>query len=289
MIVALLVWPAAAAAQDPRPLAPVFEPTGPGESEPADQADVTRGEIPLPTAADRTAAAARASLPVGAVLPASWTALAVGYQPLWMEIGSARGFGLERWGGYFAATGLVPVISPHPFFSPWGMLSYDTWLFERYRAVWTPAREAPLFGPAAAWLQRGDRAMIDGDPAGAAEAYRRAALGAPEVPLAYLGLGAALAAAGDDAAAARAFRQSLDRYPAWLALAIDWPALFGDGARLAAVQAAAVERARSGDPSSRFVAGVLHLFGGAPATGRELLAGLAADPHTELLLARGPR
>jgi tetratricopeptide (TPR) repeat protein len=276
--------------QDVRPLAPILEPSEPIPAENEEETPVNGGVIPLPVpeASGRADAAIR-SRSRAVVLPSLWTEVGAAYQPLWMGIGSAHGFGIERWSPYFAAAVIVPTISPHPVFGPWGMLSTEGWLFEFYRSLWTTTREATRMTEAAGWLQRGDHAMILGRTEEAVTAYRRVTVTVPEYALGYLALGAALAEQGDDRGAEQAFRQSLDHYPAWLTLAIDWPALFGETDRLVAAQRAAVERSRSGDPSSRFVAGMLQLFGGAPAAGRATLSGLRPDPHAEMLLARGPK
>ena len=281
--------PPEAAAQDVRPLAPILEPAEPVER-PDREDDEREGEpadpemIPLPRAASRAVAASSDRVKVAAVLPASWSEVVEGYQPYWTGIVSAGGFGLQRWSAYFAAAGLVAVPTPHPFLGPWGMLAYEGPLFERYRSVWGSSGIDGLRGDAAEWLQRGDHAMAFGRAAEGAHAYRRVTQAAPDFALGYFGLGVALAELGDDEAAARAFRQALDRYPAWLALTMDWTLLFPDDDRLGRVQAAAAERAN--DPSSRFVAGVLHLFGNRPETGRGFLRVLGGDPHAELLLAR---
>ncbi|HUP01728.1 MAG TPA: hypothetical protein VM737_09455 [Gemmatimonadota bacterium] len=285
--------PPAVHAQDVRPLAPIREPAEPGDP-PAVEDAGREGEpagaepalIPLPQAASRAVAASGDRVRVAAVLPASWSDVVAGYQPAWTGIASAGGFGLQGWTAYFAAAGLVAAPSPHPFFGPWGMLAYEGWLFERYRSVWTAPGAAELrYGEdAAEWLQRGDYAMATVRPAEAAHAYRRVTQAAPDFPLGYLGLGAALSELADDEAAALAFRQALDRYPAWLTLTMDWTLLYPGAERLAAVQAAAAERAE--DRSGRLVAGILHLFGDRAEQGRAFLRTLADDPHAELLLTR---
>lgn len=297
LIVAALVWlicglgsEEPARAQDIRPLAPVLEPAEPGNRpEVPGPAGEDPELIPLPQAPSRTAAASRDRVRVAAVLPASWSGVTAQYQPYWTGITSVNGFGLHGLTPYFAAAGLVPILTPHPFLGPWGMLGYEGWLFDRYRSVWGSPRSAGPLGDAAEWLQRGDHAMANSRAADAAHAYRRVTLAAPDFPLGYLGLGAALAELGDDEAAARAFRQSLDRYPAWLALSVDWALFYGNPGRLASVQAAAAERAEAGGAASRFVAGVLYLFGDRADLGRGLLAGLEGDRHAELLVTRGPR
>jgi hypothetical protein len=287
IVTVALPWGAFATAQVVQPLGP---PSERGEPAPGEPETVEGGVIPVPLGG-RSAEAARAGTRVGSVLPPAWSSVAVRYQPLWdvAGAGAGAGFGLERWSPYFAASAIMPQLSPHPFLSPWGMLAYEGWLFDRYRAAWdgAPAADDRLDG-AASWLQRGDRAMAEGRADDAALAYRRVTQAAPELPLGWLALGAALAEAADDPGAADALRQGFDRYPAWLSPALDWQALFGGADRLVAVQSAAAERAE-GSADARFVAGVLHLFGGAPATGRRLLAALPGDPHAAALLARGPR
>jgi hypothetical protein len=285
-LVATLAFALPATAQDARPLGPDRERAEPTPPPPGEEP----GRIPLPLSGSRAASAARAQAGVASVLPPAWSSVVGRYQPLWDAVGAPAGFGLERWGSYFAAAGLVPQLSAHPFLSPWGMLSYEGWLFDRYRAAWedVPAGDVRL-DQAAGWLQRGDRAMVEGRTDDAVLAYRRVTQTLPELPLGWLALGAALAQTGKDEEADRAFRQGLDRYPPWLAPALQWEALYGSADRLVAVQSATVERAESGRTEPRFVAGVLHLFGGAPATGRRLLSGLVGDPHAAALLARGPR
>lgn len=298
LTVATLLWgiggPAgaepAAGAQDIRPLAPVLEPAEPGNRpEVPGPAGDNPELIPLPEAASRAATASRDRVRVAAVLPGSWSGVTAQYQPYWTGITSVNGFGLHGWTPYFAAAGLVPVLIPHPFLGPWGMLGYEGWLFDRYRLVWGSPRSAGAPGEAAEWLQRGDYAIASGRAAEAAQAYRRVTLAAPDFPLGYLGLGAALAELGDDEAAAQAFRQSLDRHPAWLAVSVDWVLFYGNLSRLASVQAAAAQRAEGGATPSRFVAGVLHLFGDRPDEGRGFLAELGGDRHAELLISRAPR
>lgn len=280
-----------AAAQDVRPLAPpVVEPTASPESD-EDDTD-GRGEavtVPIPQTPSRAAAASRASSRVTTVIPTGWASVAVGYQPAWIHVATANGFGPARWNEWFAVSGMVPALSPHPFFGPWGTLAYEGWMFERYRAAWTGRSVRRSGGETALWLQRADRAMIEGRVEDAALAYRRVVQRAPAFAPAYLGLGVALAATGEDGAAARAFRQSFDRYPGWLQLAIDWSDLVSDEQHLDAIQSAVADRARGGAPSSRFVAGVLHLFGGEAAAGQAWLAGLDDDPHARELIARTSR
>jgi hypothetical protein len=276
--------------QDVRPLAPILEP-----AEPVLPADPRGGEeggpelVPLPDASSRTAAASRDRVRVAAVLPTSWTRIAERYQPVWVEIAAPQGFGLHAWRAYFAASALSPAVSPHPFFSPWGVLSYDGWVYDRYRDVWSNARPPALLGEASTWLQRADRLMLDGRPAEAASAYRRVTQAAADFPIGYFGLGAALAETGQDEDAAQAFRQGLERYPPWLGLSLDWLRLYGDPGRLRAVQAATAERGSVGASPSRFVAGILHLFGERPAQGQALLRGMAeGDGQVQLLLNQGP-
>jgi hypothetical protein len=288
---AILVWGVSEArGQDVRPLAPILEP-----AEPILPSDRRGGEdgrpelVPLPDASSRTVAASRDRVRVAAVLPSSWTRIAERYQPVWVEIVAPQGFGLHAWRAYFAASAMSPAISPHPFFSPWGLLSYDGWLYDRYRDVWSNARPPVLLGEASTSLQRGDRLMIDGRPAEAASAYRRVTQSAPDFPIGYFGLGAALAETGQDDDAALAFRQGLERYPAWLGLSLDWLRLYGDPERLRGVQAATAERGSVGASPSRFVAGILHLFGDRPAQGRALLKGMAeGDGQVQMLLNQGP-
>ncbi len=276
--------------QDVRPLAPILEP-----AEPVLPGDRRGGEdgrpelVPLPDASSRTVAASRDRVRVAAVLPSSWTRIAERYQPVWVEIAAPQGFGLHSWRAYYAASAMSPALSPHPFFSPWGMLSYDGWLYDRYRDVWSNARSPALLGEAANWLQRGDRLMVDGRPAEAAAAYRRVTQSAPDFPIGYFGLGAALSETGQDEDAAQAFRQGLERYPAWLGLSLDLLRLFGDPERLRGVQAATAERGSVGASPSRFVAGILHLFGDRPSQGRALLRGMAeGDGQVQMLLNQGP-
>lgn len=278
-------------AQDIQPLAPVLEPND--REEPEDGVETPSPDepalIPLPEAPNRTTAASRDRIRVTTVLPASWSGVVASYQPLWIGVLSPNGFGLHRWTPYFASSALAPVLTAHPFFGPWGVLSYDGWILDRYRQVWTSAQPPERFAEAGHWLQLGDRAMAERSATEAATAYRHVTLVAPDFPLGYLGLGAALAELGDDLGAAQAFRQSLDRYPAWLGLAVDWSLLYGRRDRLEAVQAAADRRAESGSANSQFVAGVLHMFGDDPTLGREMLSGLPDDPHAVHLMTRGPR
>jgi hypothetical protein len=278
-------------AQDIQPLAPVLEPN---DRERPEEGVETPGLdepelIPLPEAPNRTTAASRDRVRVTTVLPASWSGVVANYQPLWIGILSPSGFGLHQWTPYFASSGLAPVLIAHPFFGPWGVLSYDGWILDRYRQVWTSANPPGRLADAGHWLQLGDRAMAERSTREAAEAYRQVTQAAPDFPLGYVGLGAALAELGDDAGAAQAFRQSLDRYPAWLALAVDWSLFYGRRDRLETVQAAADQRAESGSVNSQFVAGVLHMFGDHPGLGREILSGLEDDPHAVHLMTRGPR
>lgn len=278
-------------AQDIQPLAPVLEPNE--REEPEDGVETPSpdppGLIPLPEAPNRTTAASRDRIRVTTVLPTSWSGVVASYQPLWIGILSPGGFGLHRWTPYFASSAFAPVLTAHPFFGPWGVLSYDGWILDRYRQVWTSARPPERFAEAGRWLQLGDRAMAEQSATEAATAYRHVTLVAPDFPLGYLGLGAALAELGDDVGAAQAFRQSLDRYPAWLGLAVDWSLLYGRRDRLEAIQAAADRRAEDGSADSQFVAGVLHMFGDDPTLGREMLGGLPDDPHAVHLMTRGPR
>lgn len=281
---------AEARGQDVRPLAPILEP-----AEPVLPGDSRGGEdgrpelVPLPDASSRTVAASRDRVRVAAVLPSSWTRIAERYQPVWVEVVAPQGFGLHAWRAYFTATAMTPVISPHPFFSPWGMLSYDGWLYDRYRDVWSNARPPALLDEAATWLQRGDRLMVEGHPVEAASAYRRVTQSAPDFPIGFFGLGAALAETGQDEAAAVAFRQALERYPAWLGLALDLGRLYGDPERLRDVQASTAERGSHGASPSRLVAGILHLFGDRPGQGRALLRGMAeGDGQVQMLLNQGP-
>lgn len=276
--------------QDVRPLAPILEPARPADGSVTEGSDrpAETGVVPLPAERSRAETADRARSRT-AVLPVGWTDVGSQYQPYWLEVGPVDAFGIDRWSEWFALSGLAPSISPHPFFSPFGVLAYDGWLFERYRAAWTTARAPDRLVEAAGWLQRGDRALAAGRPLDAATAYRRSTLVAPELPHGYLGLGAALAEMREDEAAAQAFREGVDRYPGWLPLSIGWDEIYGDRARLAAVQRAAEDRAAVSGASSRFVAGVLDLFGDRVERGRALLSGLEGDPGATLLLARGPR
>lgn len=276
-------------AQDIQPLAPVLEPNDREQPEDGVETPGEPGLIPLPEAANRTTAASRDRVRVTTVLPASWSGVVANYQPLWIGILSPSGFGLHQWIPYFASSGLAPVLTAHPFFGPWGVLSYDGWILDRYRQVWTSANPSGRLADAGHWLQLGDRAIAERRTREAAEAYRQVTQVAPDFPLGYVGLGAALAELGDDAGAAQAFRQSLDRYPAWLALAVDWSLFYGRQDRLETVQAAADQRAESGSANSQFVAGVLHMFGDHTGVGREILSGLEDDPHAVHLMTRGPR
>ncbi|MBW3660059.1 MAG: hypothetical protein KY397_00295 [Gemmatimonadetes bacterium] len=275
-----------AIAQDVRPLSPAI---GSSEVErETREKSLEEGVMPLPEASSRaaTADAARAR---AAVLPTAWMEVAARWQPHWIGIGPAHAYGVDRWSSWFAAAGLVPRVEPHPFFSPWGLYAYDGWIFDRYRSAWTALRKDGRIAEAAGWIRRGDRAMLEGRELDAATAYRRATVAAPELPHGYLGLGAALAGMGEDAAAAQAWRQSVDRWPAWLPLDLGWSRLWGDEARLVTVLEASLRRAADGDPDSAFVAGALHLFGGRPTAGREFLGAFEADRHADVLLSRGPR
>lgn len=288
----LLGWGAAVAhAQEVRPLAPVLEPAEPVR--PGERRGDDDGQpelIPLPDASSRTAAASRDRVRVAAVLPVSWTRIAERYQPVWVGITSPNGFGLHAWREYFALSAATPVLTAHPFFSPWGMLSYDGWLYDRYRDVWSRAPAPELLADASVWLQRGDRMMAEGSPAEAVQAYRRVTQQAPDFPIGYFGLGAALAELSQDEQAARAFRQGLERYPVWLVLSLDWRQLYGDPDRLRSVLAASARRASADASASRFVAGFLHLFADRPEQGRTLLRGMAeGDGQVQLLLSQGPR
>jgi len=278
-----------------RGLAQDVQPMAPPAVEPVDRPEVNgddAGEggdpvaVPIPESPNRAAAAARARARVESVVPREWASVVVGYQPAWLDVGASNGFGPARWNEWFAVAGLAPSISPHPFFGPWGTLGYEGWVFERYRAAWTGRSAERAGGETALWLQRADRAMVEGRTADAVLSYRRVVQRDPGFAPGHLGLGAALATAGDDEAAARAFRQSLDRYPGWLDLAVDWSRLFADDERLESTLASVAARAEAGPPSSRFVAGVLHLFGGRPDAGRAWLAGLEGDPHASDLIVR---
>ena len=290
-LAALLGWGAAVAhAQEVRPLAPVLEPAEP--MRPGERRGNDDGQpdlVPIPDASSRAAAASRDRVRMAAVLPPSWSRVAERYQPVWVGITTPQGFGLHAWREYFALAAAAPAISAHPFFSPWGMLSYDGWLYDRYRDVWSTARAPALLADASVWLQRGDRMMVAGRPEEAVQAYRRVTQSAPDFPIGYFGLGAALAELGRDGEAARAFRQGLERYPVWLGLSIDWRQLYGHSDRLQTVQAASARRAGPDASASRFVAGVLHLFGDRPELGRTLLQGMAeGDGQVQLLLSQGP-
>lgn len=275
-----------ARAQDVRPLVPILEPAGPGRSGPAtERAD----SIVLPLPSGPRAEAARLARARVTVVPGAWSDLSDTYDPHWIgpsERPSA--FGLARWSTWFAARGIAPYVDPHPFFGPWGLYSYEGRLLDLYRSAWAaPVGEGPA-AEAGEWLRRGDGAMAAGRVDEAVTAYRRATVAGPPLPHAWLALGAALAEGGDDREAARAIRQGLDRFPAWLPLAVDWTSLLS-GERLGTALDGAAARARTGDAESLFVAGVLHLFGERPAEGRALLAALAGDPHVDQLVARGPR
>jgi tetratricopeptide (TPR) repeat protein len=285
--VATLGWSTALQAQEVRPLAPVLEPD---ESEQPGKRDADGKPqlIPLPDVSSRTATASRDRVQLVAVLPASWTHIAERYQPVWVGIATPHGFGLHAWGEYFALSAAAPTLSAHPFFSPWGILSYDGWVYDRYRDVWSRTQTSELLADASIWMQRGDRMMAEARPAEAVQAYRRVTQSAPDFPIGYIGLGAALAELGEDEDAARAFRQGFERYPGWLGLSFDWTRLYGDSERLRSVLAAAARRTGGDRPSpSRFVAGVLHLFGGRPEQGRALLRGMGeGDVQAQRLLSQ---
>ncbi|HUP18693.1 MAG TPA: hypothetical protein VM778_01935 [Gemmatimonadota bacterium] len=278
-----------AAAQDVRPLSPVLEPVGRGPDAPP-RAAADSVYLPLPTV-PRAEAEHRARSR-STVYPAAWTDLASAYDPHWLAPlpGGARpaSFGLGRWAGWFAGAGLAPAMDPHPFFAPWGLYAYEGRLLDLYRSAWSgpsiPAPERPNRAAAEA-IRLGDGAMAADDPHAAAEHYARAARAAPQLPHGYMGRAAALAELGDPAGAARALRQGIDRYPAWLALDVDWDALLG-AERLAE---AGVRLAGDRGADAVLVAGALDLFGGRPAEGRARLAGLAGEPHADRLVARGPR
>lgn len=283
-----VLWMAAgAAAQDVSPLSPMpgsgDVPRDPGVERPSDGQAVV---IPLPQAANRVEAADQARIRVTSALPASWSAVASRYQPFWADVQPLGAFGVDTWSPWFAAAGFVPVLSPHPFFSPWGLLSYDGWMYDRYRAVWSSVRPADERPEAALWLQRGDRAMLAGRPRDAVQAYRRLTQIASDLPLGYFGLGIALAEVGDDDAAAASLRQGIDRYPGWLAPSVDWVALLGDDGRMARLLASSAERAERGERASVFVAGVLCLYGGEPSAGRAYLSAILPDEHAQVLLSR---
>ena len=283
----LVLSTAPAMAQDVSPLSPI-----PGKEETGREPTVERPSdgqavvVPIPQAANRVAAADLARVRVTAALPASWTSVATRYQPYWAGVQPAGAFGLETWLPWFAAAGFSPVLSPHPFFSPWGLLSYDGWMYDRYRALWGPARPTDDRQDAALWLQRGDRAMLEGRPREAAQAYRRLTQIASDLPHGYFGLGIAMAESGDDEAAAASLRQAIDRYPGWLAPSVDWNALLGDGPRLGRLLSATSARAERGGRASVFVAGVMNLYGGEPAAGRAYLSAILPDEHAQILLSR---
>ncbi len=289
LVVALALTAGAVArplrAQDPRPLAPIL---APAEGTPRDGVDSDGGVVPLPEAGSRSAAAEGARARVVSVLPAAWTDVATAYQPFWVAVRPVNAFGVDRWSSYFGVSGMVPALAPHPFLGPWGLMSYDGWIYERYRAIWTPSDVEPRLATAADALRRGDRALAAGDPAAAAMAYGLAVRAVPELPLGYLGLGAARVAGDDEAGAARAFRQALDRYPSWLSLDIDLSTLLGRD-RMRTLRGRTAARAALGSADGRFVAGVVGLFGGDPAAGRRWLEELPPDRYTEQLLSRGPR
>jgi tetratricopeptide (TPR) repeat protein len=278
---------ATATAQNVSPLAPI-----PGRDEAGQEpridwpSDGQAVVIPLPQAANRVEAADRARVHVTSALPASWTTVATRYQPYWAGAQPLGAFGVETWMPWFAAAGFTPILSPHPFFSPWGLLSYDGWMYDRYRAIWGPTRPADDRPDAALWLQRGDRAMLAGRPRDAVQAYRRLTQIASDLPLGYFGLGIALAELGEDEVAATSLRQAIDRYPGWLAPSVDWIALVGDGPRLERLLATTAARAERGGRASVFVAGVVSLYGGEPAAGRAYLAAILPDEHAQVLLSR---
>lgn len=286
--IALAVCMAApAAAQDVSPLTPMSGKDGP-RAEPAVETP-PNGQgvvIPLPQAANRVEAADRSRIRVTAALPASWISVSTRYQPYWSGVEPAGAFGIESWSPWFAASGMVPVLSPHPFFSPWGLLSYDGWMYDRYRAIWGAAGTGDARPDAALWLQRGDRAMLESRPREAAQAYRRVTQIAPDLPLGYFGLGIALAELGEDEDAAAALRQAIDRYPGWLPPSVDWIALVGDGARMTRLLTTTAGRAERGDRASVFVAGVMSLYGGEPSAGRAYLTAILPDEHARILLSR---
>jgi tetratricopeptide (TPR) repeat protein len=278
---------APAVAQDVSPLTPMSGKDGP-RSEPAVETPPS-GQgvvIPLPQAANRVEAADRSRIRVTAALPASWISVSTRYQPYWSGVEPAGAFGVESWSPWFAASGMVPVLSPHPFFSPWGLLSYDGWMYDRYRAIWGSAGTADARPDAALWLQRGDRAMLEERPREAAQAYRRVTQIAPDLPLGFFGLGIALAELGEDDDAAAALRQAVDRYPGWLPPSVDWIALVGNGSRMERLRASAAGRAERGDRASVFVAGVMSLYGGDPSAGRAYLTAILPDEHARILLSR---
>jgi hypothetical protein len=159
-------------------------------------------------------------------------------------------------------------------------------MYDRFRALWGPARPASDEPDAALWLQRGDRAMLEGRPREAAQAYRRLTQIASDLPLGYFGLGISLAEVGDDEAAAASLRQAIDRYPGWLAPSVDWNALLGDRPRLDRLLATTSARAERGARASVFVAGVMNLYGGEPAVGRAYLSAILPDEHAQILLSR---
>lgn len=282
-----LCMAAPTAAQDVSPLTPMSGKDGPRsdpsvETPPSGQGVV----IPLPQAANRVEAADGSRIRVTAALPASWISVSTRYQPYWSGVEPAGAFGVESWSPWFAASGMVPVLSPHPFFSPWGLFSYDGWMYDRYRAIWGSAGSADGRPDAALWLQRGDRAMLENRPREAAQAYRRLTQIAPDLPLGFFGLGIALAELGEDDDAAAALRQAVDRYPGWLPPSVDWIALVGDGNRMARLLVRTAGRAERGDRASVFVAGVMSLYGGEPSAGRAYLTAILPDEHARILLSR---
>lgn len=276
-----------AEAQDVRPLSPVLRP-GAVERPSDDEEPVDRSGVPLPEASSR-AATADATRARAAVLPVAWADVASRWQPHWIALAPGNAFGVDRWSSWFAAAGLVPRIEPHPFFSPWGLFAYEGWIFDRYRSAWSPTRQDGRFTEAARWIRRGDRSMLEARWLDAATAYRRATVAAPELPHGYLGLGAALAAMEEDVAAAQAFRQSVDRWPAWLPLEVSFSSLWGGASRSGELLDASRERALGGGRDRKFVGGVLHLFGGRERMGVHLLESLPEDRHARMLLSRGSR
>lgn len=282
-------------AQEIQPLGPVIEPDaaeGPVGREGGEEVGEVgeAGVIPLPEAGNRTAAAAADRVRVATVLPTSWSGIVASYQPHWTGVLSPTGFGIQRWSSYFSAAAISPVLTAHPFFGPWGVLAYDGWILDRYRDSWTSNRAPGRLAGAARYLQAADRAMAEGRVDDAVVAYSSVTQTAPDFALGYLALGAALAEQGrDDDAAAMAFRQSLDRYPGWLSLAVDLTLFYGRTERLDSVRAAADRRARLGSDSSVLVSGILHLFGDDPERGRTILSQLPDDLHAQHLISRGPR
>lgn len=286
-VVLTLAVAVSAAAQDVSPLSPMAGDDegrpAPGVERPTDGQGVV---IPLPQAGSRVEAADRARVHVATALPASWSAVSTRYQPYWAGVEPIGAFGVQSWNPWFAGAGFVPVLSAHPFFSPWGLLSTDGWMYDRYRAIWGPARSPGEGSDAAIWLQRGDRAMLADRPRDAVQAYRRLTQIASDLPLGYFGLGMALAQLGEDEAAAASLRQALDRYPGWISPSADWGAMVGDGSRLDRLLDETGRRATRGGKASVFVAGVVHIYGGEPDEGRVYLASLLPDEHAQVLLTR---